>query len=130
MTTQGRKRLVWLVGVLILLGGYVGSFFALRRSMVNRELTALDLSSGTVADTSERIELTLYYFSTSAGVHRTFYAVYYPIHALLGSDGALLAKGGIALRVNPKLAESNREFYVANLSDLRFAESGQEPGAP
>jgi hypothetical protein len=123
MTAQARKRLVLLFGLLILLGGYVGSFFAIRKSIVSRELTALDLSSGVVAPTTDRIVIRLHYFSTHARVHRAFYAVYYPVHSFLGSDTALLANGGAALRVNPKLAENHADFYVASPSQLRLEES-------
>lgn len=122
MTTRARKRLVLLVGLLILLGGYVGSFFAVRKSIVSRELTTLDLASGVVAPTTDRIPIRLHYFSTHAGVHRALYAVYYPIHSMLGSDVTLLANGGAALRVNPKLAETYGDYYVASISDLHLAE--------
>jgi hypothetical protein len=129
MTTKARKRLVLFFAALVLVGGYVGSFFAIRKTIVSRDLTVIDLSQGIPTPTPERIELRLHYFSTKPGVHRALYAVYYPIHSYLGGDVTLLTNGGAAIRVNPKLAQSQRDYYVTSPSDLRLADSQPDAAA-
>jgi hypothetical protein len=129
MTTKARKRLVLLFAVLVFLGGYVGSFFAVRKTIVSRDLTVIDLSQEIPAPTPERIEIRLHYFSMHPGVHRALYTVYYPIHSFLGGDMALLADGGAALRASPKLAATHSDYYVHTPDQLRFAEArpGESP---
>ena len=123
MTTKTRKRLVVLFAALVLLGGYIGSFFAIRKTILSRDLTVIDLSQGIPTPTPERIEIRLHYFSMRPGIHRAFYTVYYPIHSFLGGDVALLADGGAALRASPKLAATHSDYYVQTTDQLRFAEA-------
>lgn len=124
------KRAVWTLAALLLLGGYVGSFFALRKTLVNRALisTAVRRQAEVgLADPApnERLQVRLHYFSRDKSLHATLYYFYWPVHRWLGGDARLLDEGGAALEANPKLLTGDYGFYVGDPAQLQL-----EPSSP
>jgi hypothetical protein len=128
MTTKTRKRLVLVLAILVFVGGYLGSFFAIRKTIVSHILATMSSpASADPAPPPERITLRLHYFSLDPTVHRTFYYAYYPIHSFLGGDVSLLTDGGSALRANRALADANGDFYVVSPADLNSLSDAKSP---
>ena len=120
MQPSTKKRAVLFAAIALLLIGYTGSFFALRREHEDRHLRDKTDTTQVVPNERKVISVRLYFFSENPTSNEVLYYAYYPIHHLLGGDIRLLHRGGVAIEVNPELAATH--FYLKDLDDINFAE--------